>query len=63
MTEEKAVPRDYKEIDGLITNTPNVTLVSKYADCTVIFVDPAKKAIGLSHSGWKELSDWTDYSL
>ncbi|HHT89186.1 MAG TPA: laccase domain-containing protein, partial [Clostridiales bacterium] len=27
------VPRDYKEIDGLITNTPNVTLVTKYADC------------------------------
>lgn len=48
------VPRDYKEIDGLITNTPNVTLVTKYADCVpLFFVDPVKKAIGLSHSGWK----------
>ena len=48
------VPRDYKEIDGLITNTPNVTLVTKYCRlCSFIFVDPVKKAIGLSHSGWK----------
>lgn len=48
------VPRDYKEIDGLITNTPGITLVTKYADCVPLyFVDPVKKAIGLSHSGWK----------
>lgn len=47
-------PRDYKEIDGLITNKPNITLVTKYADCVpLFFVDPVKKAIGLSHSGWK----------
>lgn len=49
-----SVPRDYKEIDGLITNTPGITLVTKYADCVpLFFVDPIKKAIGLSHSGWK----------
>lgn len=47
-------PKDYKEIDGLITNTPNITLVTKYADCVpLFFVDPKKKAVGLSHSGWK----------
>ncbi|CRZ34343.1 hypothetical protein DFR55_101115 [Herbinix hemicellulosilytica] len=47
-------PRDYEEIDGLITNKPNITLVTKYADCVpLFFVDPIKKAIGLSHSGWK----------
>lgn len=47
-------PRDYEEIDGLITNTPNITLVTKYADCVpLFFVDPVKKAIGLSHAGWK----------
>jgi conserved hypothetical protein TIGR00726 len=47
-------PRDYEEIDGLITNTPGVTLVTKYADCVpLFFVDPVKKAIGLSHSGRK----------
>ncbi|TAH72200.1 MAG: peptidoglycan editing factor PgeF [Anaerolineaceae bacterium] len=47
-------PRDYKEIDGLITNTPGITLVTKYADCVpLFFVDPVNKAIGLSHAGWK----------
>jgi len=47
-------PRDYKEIDGLITDTPNITLVTKYADCVpLFFVDPKRKAVGLSHSGWK----------
>lgn len=49
-----SIPRDYEEIDGLITNTPGVTLVTKYADCVpLFFVDPVKRAIGLSHSGWK----------
>lgn len=49
-----AIPRDYKEIDGLITNKPNITLVTRYADCVpLFFVDPVNKAIGLSHSGWK----------
>jgi YfiH family protein len=46
--------RDYDEIDGLITNTPNVTLVTKYADCVpLLFADTRKKAIGLTHSGWR----------
>ena len=48
------IPRDYDEIDGLITNKPNLTLVTKYADCVPLyFVDPVKRAIGLSHSGWR----------
>ncbi|NLP34705.1 MAG: peptidoglycan editing factor PgeF [Clostridiales bacterium] len=46
--------RDYDEIDGLITNTPNVTLVTKYADCVpLFFVDTKMKTIGLTHSGWR----------
>lgn len=41
-------------IDGLITNEPNLVLVTSYADCVPLyFVDPVKRAIGLSHSGWK----------
>ncbi len=48
------VPRDYDEIDGLITNKPGVTLVTQYADCVPLyFVDDKKKAIGLTHSGWR----------
>ena len=46
--------RDYTDIDGMITNTPGITLVTFYADCVPLyFVDPKKKAIGLSHSGWR----------
>ena len=41
-------------MDGLITKEPGVTLVTSYADCVpLFFVDVKKKAIGLSHSGWK----------
>lgn len=46
--------RDFDNIDGLITDTPGVCLVTGYADCVpLFFVDPVKKAIGLSHSGWR----------
>lgn len=48
------VPRDFDEIDGMITDQPNITLVTKYADCVPLyFVDPIRKVIGLSHSGWR----------
>mgnify|MGYP004529480511 CR=1 FL=1 len=46
--------RDYQDIDGLITNEPGVVLTTFYADCVPVFlIDPVKKAIGLSHSGWR----------
>lgn len=46
--------RDYKDIDGLITNVPGITLVTFFADCVPLyFLDPVHKAIGLSHSGWR----------
>lgn len=46
--------RDFSDIDGLITNIPNVALVTGYADCVpLFFADPVKKVIGASHSGWR----------
>ncbi len=46
--------RDYTDIDGLVTNVPGIILGTFHADCPpVYFIDPAKRAIGLSHSGWK----------
>ena len=46
--------RDYSDVDGLVTNQPGVVLATFYADCVpLFFVDPVKKAIGLSHSGWR----------
>ena len=47
-------PLSYENIDGLVTNIPNICLVTFYADCVPLyFVDPLKKVIGLSHSGWR----------
>ena len=46
--------RDYTDVDGLVTDVPGICLVTSYADCVPLyFVDPVKKAIGLSHSGWR----------
>lgn len=46
--------RELVEIDGLVTNIPNLPLVTFYADCVPLyFVDMKNKAIGLSHSGWR----------
>ncbi len=47
-------PRDYKDVDGMITDQPGVLLATFYADCVPLyFVDPVRRAIGLSHSGWR----------
>ena len=47
-------PRDYEEVDGFITNTPNLPLATFYADCVpLFFVDVKNHVIGLSHSGWR----------
>lgn len=46
--------RPYQDVDGLVTNEPGIILATFYADCVPLyFVDPVKKAIGLSHSGWR----------
>ena len=44
----------FSDVDGLITNEPNVALVTQYADCTpLLFCDPVKKVIATSHAGWR----------
>lgn len=47
-------PRDYENVDGMITNEPGITLATYYADCVPLYmVDTKNRAIGLSHSGWR----------
>ena len=47
-------PLDYTDVDGLITDVPGLVLATFYADCVPLyFVDPIRKAVGLSHSGWR----------
>ena len=45
--------RDYTA-DALITNEPNLPLVVFSADCgTILLYDPARKAVGAVHAGWR----------
>ena len=47
-------PRDYEDIDGLMTDVSGIVLVTYFADCVpLFFVDAAHRAIGLAHSGWR----------
>lgn len=46
--------KDYQDVDGMVTNVPDLVLATYYADCVpLFFVDPVHHAIGLSHSGWR----------
>ena len=47
-------PKDYSDVDGLVTNVKGIALVTGHADCNaVFFYDPVKQVIGLAHSGWR----------
>ena len=40
--------------DALITDTPGVALMLRFADCLpVLLYDPVRRAVGLAHAGWK----------
>lgn len=46
--------RGYTDVDGLLTDEPGVVLCTQYADCVpLFFVDPVRRVVGTSHSGWK----------
>jgi len=46
--------KELDEVDGMITNKSNITLLTTSADCTsLLFYDPVRKVIGDVHSGWK----------
>lgn len=47
-------PKEFTNVDGLITNQTGITCSLSFADCTPIYLyDPVKKVIGDIHSGWK----------
>ncbi|MBC8263991.1 MAG: peptidoglycan editing factor PgeF [Anaerolineales bacterium] len=40
--------------DALITDTPGVALMLRFADCLpVLLYDPVRRAVGLAHAGWR----------
>jgi YfiH family protein len=39
--------------DAMITNTPGITLMMRFADCVpILLFDPVNRAIGMAHAGW-----------
>lgn len=50
--------RTYRDVDGLMTDVPGITLVTFHADCIPIYLlDPVKRAVALLHAGWKGTAD------
>lgn len=46
--------KDYRDVDGLLTDEPGIYLATFYADCVPLyFVDVKRRAIALAHSGWR----------
>ena len=47
-------PLSWRDVDGFVTNVPGPVLATFFADCVpLFFADPVRRAIGLSHSGWR----------
>ncbi len=47
-------PKDYTDVDGLLTDEPGIVLATFYADCVPLyFIDVKRHAIALAHSGWR----------
>lgn len=45
---------DAKVADIIFTDNPQVSLFMRFADCVpLLFHDPKKRVIGISHAGWK----------
>ncbi len=46
--------RGYTDIDGLVTDEPDVVLCTQYADCVpLFFLDPVRRVVGTAHAGWR----------
>jgi polyphenol oxidase len=40
--------------DGMVTGTPGIVLMMRFADCVpILLFDPRRSAVGLVHAGWK----------
>ncbi|MGA9532765.1 MAG: peptidoglycan editing factor PgeF [Anaerolineales bacterium] len=44
----------YPKADGVVTDSTDVTLWMRFADCVPILIyDPVRPAVGMAHAGWK----------
>jgi len=43
----------HRQADAILTESPDVTLLMRYADCVpILLYDPVRRAAGIVHSGW-----------
>ncbi len=50
----KAPETDLDGVDALVTDVPGLGLMVQQADCqAVLLFDPANRAVGIAHSGWR----------
>jgi len=47
------IQEQHIKADGIITDTPGLTLMMRFADCVpILLFDPVQHAIGIAHAGW-----------
>lgn len=45
---------EHQKADAILTNSPEVTLFMRFADCVpILMADPVRGVVGLVHAGWK----------
>src|SRR5512134_1671481 len=50
----RPLDESYRQADIILTDSPDVTLFMRFADCVPILVyDPRRGVVGLAHAGWK----------
>ncbi len=48
----------FTDVDGLLTDRPQVVLCTQYADCVpLLFADPVRRVVAASHAGWRGTVD------
>jgi YfiH family protein len=54
LTDQPLSPNEpHVKADAIVTNSPNITLMMRFADCVpILLFDPVNRVIGISHAGW-----------
>lgn len=49
----RALEAPHKNADAILSNSPEITLLMRFADCVpILLYDPVKRVMGMVHAGW-----------
>ena len=52
--EPRPIHAQHRKADGILTDSPQVTLFMRFADCVpILLYDPVRNVVGLVHAGWQ----------